>query len=256
MKNKVLVSGCKGKMGEIICSLIANTSDMEVVCGFDITEDLSGSFPVYNDIKSLTDIEKPDVIIDFSKPAGTDAILKYAWLSKTPIVIATTGLFEATLENIEKIANEIPVFQAANMSIQVNLLKHVLETIAKTIPSAEVEITETHHNRKIDSPSGTAKVLASAVKEALEETKGVPHKIIYGREGKRKENEIGVCAKRGANVVGTHTIEFFSPFETLEITHTAHSRELFADGAITAAKYLLNKDAGLYGMDDLMENLV
>lgn len=256
MKKKVLVSGCNGKMGEIICSLISNKPDMEVVCGFDITEDLSKIFPIYNDIEQLTNIEKPDVIIDFSKPAGTDAILEYAKISKTPIVIATTGLSEATLENISKFSKEIPIFQAANMSIQVNLIKNVLETIAKTIPSADVEITETHHNRKVDAPSGTAKVLADAVKKGLEEKQGLPYEIVYGREGKRKENEIGVCAKRGANIVGTHTVEFFSPFETLEITHTAHSRELFADGAITAAKYLLNKDAGLYGMDDLMENLV
>ena len=190
MKNKVLVSGCKGKMGEIICSLISKTSDMEVICGFDVIEDLSGSFPIYNDITSLLNFKKVDIIIDFSKPEGTDAILKYANLSKTPIVIATTGLSEETLDNIAKFSNKIPVFQAANMSIQVNLVKHVLETIAKAIPSSEVEITETHHNRKADAPSGTAKVFATAVKEALEETKGVPYEIIYGREGKRKENEI------------------------------------------------------------------
>ena len=132
------------------------------------------------------------------------------------------------------------------------MVKHVLKTIAKTIPDSEVEITETHHNRKKDAPSGTANVFAKAIKETLEIANGEVYNIVYGRNEKRKNNEIGVCAKRGGNIVGTHTIEFFSPFETLEITHTAHSRELFADGAIKAARFLLGKEAGLYGMDDLI----
>lgn len=237
MKKKVLVCGCNGHMGRIVCELISQTNDMEVTCGFDMVEDLSGSFPIYNNVNSLSNNEElVDVIIDFSSPKATDEISKYAWLTKTPIVIATTGLSDSTLKNISKISNEIPVFQSANMSIQVNLVKQVLKIVAGAIPGAEVEITETHHNRKKDAPSGTAKVFANAVKDALEAAKGTSYDIVYGRSEKRKENEIGVCSKRGGNIVGTHTIEFFSPFETLEITHTAHSRELFADGAITAAK--------------------
>ena len=228
MKKKVLVCGCNGHMGRIVCELISQTNDMEVTCGFDMVEDLSGSLS--------NNEELVDVIIDFSSPKATDEISKYAWLTKTPIVIATTGLSDSTLKNISKISNEIPVFQSANMSIQVNLVKQVLKIVAGAIPGAEVEITETHHNRKKDAPSGTAKVFANAVKDALEAAKGTSYDIVYGRSEKRKENEIGVCSKRGGNIVGTHTIEFFSPFETLEITHTAHSRELFADGAITAAK--------------------
>lgn len=256
MKKKVLVCGCNGHMGRIVCDLISKLLDMEVTCGFDMVEKLSGPFPIYNDVKSLSDNEETvDVIIDFSSPKATDEILKYAWLTKTPIVIATTGLSDSTLENISKTSNEIPVFYSANMSIQVNLVKQILKIIAGTIPHAEVEITETHHNRKKDAPSGTAKVFANAIKDALEASKGSSYDIVYGRSEKRKENEIGVCAKRGGNIVGTHTIEFFSPFETLEITHTAHSRELFADGAIKAARFLLFEkegEPGLYGMDDLV----
>lgn len=253
MKKKVLVSGCNGHMGRIVCSLIAKTEDMEVSCGFDIVEDLSGAFPIYNDIKSLSDSNHAvDIIIDFSSPKATNEISKYAWLSKTPIVIATTGLSNEFMENITKISQDIPVFQAANMSIQVNLVKHVLQMITQTIPEAEVEITETHHNRKKDAPSGTAKVFANAIKESLDTITGVSYDINYGRTEKREKNEIGVCAKRGGNIVGTHTVEFFSPFETLEVTHTAHSRELFADGAITVARFLLSKDPGLYEMDDLI----
>lgn len=253
MKQKVLVSGCNGHMGRIICSLISQTEDMEVTCGFDLIEDLSGSFPIYNDIKSLTDSNQNiDIIIDFSAPTATHEISKYALLSKTPIVIATTGLSNEIMENIKKISDYIPIFQAANMSIQVNLVKHVLQMITQTIPEAEVEITETHHNRKKDAPSGTAKVFANAIKESLDTITGNTYDINYGRTEKRQKNEIGVCAKRGGNIVGTHTVEFFSPFETLEVTHTALSRELFAEGAITAARFIVTKAPGLYGMDDLM----
>lgn len=254
MKKKVLVCGCNGHMGRIVCELISQTDDMEVTCGFDITEDLCGDFPIYNNTMSLLDSEKTvDVIIDFSSPKATHDISKYAWITKTPIVVATTGLSDTSLEHLSKVvAEEIPVFQSANMSIQVNLVKQVLKAIAGTIYDADVEITETHHNRKKDAPSGTAKVFADAIKETLEMAKGTSYNIVYGRGEKRNENEIGVCAKRGGNIVGTHTIEFFSPFETLEITHTAHSRELFADGAIKAARFLLEKDPGLYGMDDLV----
>lgn len=253
MKKKVLVSGCNGHMGRIICNLISQTEDMEVSCGFDMIEDLSGAFPIYNDIKSLTDSNLDvDIIIDFSAPTATSEISKYACISQTPIVIATTGLSNEIMENITNISHDIPVFHAANMSIQVNLVKRVLQMIAETIPEAEVEITETHHNRKKDAPSGTAKVFANAIKETLEKTTNQSCDINYGRTEKRKKNEIGVCAKRGGNIVGTHTVEFFSSFETLEITHTAHSRELFADGAITVARFLLSKEPGLYGMDDLV----
>lgn len=253
MKKKVLVCGCNGHMGRIVCDLISKTDNMEVSCGFDMVEDLSGSFPIYNDYISLLDsTENPDIVIDFSSPEATKTILQYVWAKKVPIVIATTGLSSEALANISNISKEVPVFQSANMSIQVNLVKQVLKMLCMGIPTAEVEITETHHNRKKDAPSGTAKVFAEAVKETLEEVNGITYDVVYGRTGKREENEIGVCAKRGANIVGTHTIEFFSPFETLEITHTAHSRDLFAEGAIAAARFLLEKEPGLYGMDDLV----
>lgn len=252
MKKKVLVCGCNGHMGRIVCELISQTIDMEVTCGFDVIKNLSGPFPIYNDITSIMGKDNSvDVIIDFSSPTATDDILKYAWINKTPIVIATTGLSDVTLAEIHKVSEEIPIFQSANMSIQVNLVKQILKMVAGTIPTAEVEITETHHNRKKDAPSGTAKLFATTVKDSLESTTNASYDIVYGRDEKRKENEIGICSKRGANIVGTHTIEFFSPFETLEITHTAHSRELFADGAIKASRFLLGKEPGLYGMDDL-----
>lgn len=251
-KVSVLVCGCKGHMGQIVCSMIDETEDMEVTGGLDTVEDLSGKFPIYRDIKSLDNSDKkPEMIIDFSSPKVTDLILEYARLNKIPIVIATTGLSEATLENITKVAKEIPIFQAPNMSFQVNLFTHLLENITKAIPEADVEITETHHNRKKDAPSGTAMILAEAIQKAKEEA-GIPCEIVYGREGKRQNGEIGICSKRGGNIVGTHTVEFFSNHETFEVTHTAYSRDLFAEGAIKAAKYIKDKEAGHYNMDDLV----
>lgn len=258
-KKKVLVSGCNGHMGRIVCSLIAQTDDMKVVAGFDLVEDTSGSFPVFNSYVSLYDWSAgshiiPDVIIDFSSPDATKTILQYAYAYKIPIVIATTGLSEATIQEIKDMSEKFSIFQSPNMSIQVAMVTKLLKEIAWTIPKAEVEITETHHNRKKDAPSGTAKMFASAIKSVLDKATNAENTIIYGREGKRQEHEIGMCSKRGGNIVGTHTIEFFSPFETLEITHTAHSRELFADGAIQAARYILNFAAGLFTMDDLVKD--
>lgn len=255
-KKKVLVSGCNGAMGRILGSLIEQTDDLKVACGFDLKEDFSGPFPIYDSssIDSLKDL--PDIIIDFSSPVATDKILKFAEYRNIPIVIATTDLPESTMRDIDVFSKHIPIFQSANMSFEVNMLKNVLKEIAMQIPDADVEITETHHTRKKDAPSGTAKAFANAIKDALNEAnkkKESDYTTIYGRTGKRQKNEIGICAKRGANIVGTHTVEFFTPFETLEITHTAHSRDLFADGAINAARFLLSVNkSGLYNMDDLM----
>ena len=252
MKKKVLVCGCNGKMGQNVCSLISKTDDLKVTCGFDMIEDFSGPFPIYNQYTKLyMNSDIPDVIIDFSSDAATKVILQYAWAKRVPIVVATTKLSESVMSDIQNMSKSMPVFQSANMSIEVNLVKHVLEEIARELPSAAVEITETHHDRKKDAPSGTANTFADAIQKVLEEENGFSYDIVYGRTSERKKNEIGICSKRGGNIVGTHTIEFFSPFETLEITHTAHSRELFADGAIKAARFILDKESGLYGMDDL-----
>ena len=154
------------------------------------------------------------------------------------------------MDLLKSYSNYIPVFQSANMSFDVALFKNIVKTIAVQLSDTDIEVSETHHNRKKDAPSGTALMLAEAINESLGGTK----KLIYGREGKREENEIGLSSIRGGNIAGEHTVQFFGENETLEIKHTTYSREVFAEGAVKAAQFLLTKEKGFYTMDDLIES--
>jgi len=250
---KVLLSGCNGHMGKIVKRLIDEHPDFAVICGFDLFTGQELSYPVYDNVKDLASqidvsFERPDVIIDFSLPSGTSNILQIALECEIPIVIATTGINDI-MGDICKVSKYVPVFQSANMSFEVALLHKVVQIIAPNLSGADIEITETHHRRKVDAPSGTALSLASAIDNALFNRKD----IIYGRAGKRKASEIGIASLRGGNVPGTHTVHFFGDFETLEITHTVHSRDVFAAGAIKAAEFLLQQSPGLYNMESLIK---
>ena len=152
----ILLNGALGKMGSEILKAANGLENFNIVCGFDKEEKNIG-FPVYDDINNIK--ENVDIIIDFSVPVATFKILEYARKNKTPIVIATTGFSKEELEKIEEISKEIPIFRSANMSFKVNLMASILENIAKTLEDTDIEIIETHHNRKIDSPSGTAIIM-------------------------------------------------------------------------------------------------
>ena len=249
MKKRVLVSGCNGTMGRLVCSAINNSSDMCVIAGFDkqIICPAGFDFLVYTDPTKIFKI--PDIIIDFSSPIATERILSFAYNYCIPIVVATTGLNETTHCLLMDYANKFPVFQSANMSFDVALLRNILKTVSVQLADTDIEISETHHNRKKDAPSGTAKMLADTINEALGNSKT----LVYGREGKREKNEIGRSSIRGGNIAGEHTIQFFGDAETLEIKHTTYSREVFAEGAVKAARFLLTKEKGFYTMDDLIQ---
>jgi 4-hydroxy-tetrahydrodipicolinate reductase len=218
------------------------------VCGFD-RENSNESIPIYNDIEKIK--EKVDVIIDFSVPVATFEILKYAIKNKTPIVIATTGFNKEQLAQIEEYSKEIPVFRSANMSLDINLMASIIQKVADVLTDSDIEIIETHHNRKVDSPSGTAILLADAINEILEDKKQYTFDRMQKRE-KRSKNEIGFSSVRGGNIVGEHTVAFFGENETLEITHKAYSRQVFAEGALKAAMFLIGKENGLYNMRDMV----
>ena len=235
-KINVIVWGSNGHMGSIVCSLIDSNDHFEFVGGVDQNG--------YN-----FDYSNTDVIIDFSSPNGTMQMLEFAAKEKIPAVIATTGFNAEQEEKIAEASKVIPIFKSANMSFEVALIKNTLKDLAKKIPDSDIEILEIHHNRKTDAPSGTAKLFADAINSAYD----TPKKVIYGRQGKREKDEIGISSLRGANIVGEHSVKFFSDYETLEITHTAHSRELFASGALKAAEFLVKKQPGLYNMDSLFE---
>lgn len=247
---EVMVNGCNGKMGQIVCELLDKNENMVLKCGTDKVDTGYCTFPVYTDLKLIS--EKPNVIIDFSIPVATFNILEYAKENSVPVVIATTGFTGEQEQKIAEYANYIPIFKSANMSYNINMFQHVLREIVPKLKDTDIEIIETHHNRKIDSPSGTAQMLADTINETLN---GEYH-FEYDRHSKhekRDKKEIGITSIRGGNIVGEHTVKFFGEFETFEIKHTSYSRNVFAQGAIKAAEFIVNKKSGLYNMDDLIK---
>ena len=190
-----------------------------------------------------------DVIIDFSSHLATASICDYAVKTKTPIVICTTGHTEEELAVIRKTAESVPVFHSANMSLGVALLCELARQAAALYPDADVEIVETHHNRKLDAPSGTALMIADRIRE---ERPDAIYKLGRAGHEKREAREIGIHAVRMGNVVGEHEVRIGTDTETITLKHQAHDRSLFAEGAVVAARYLIGQKAGLYGMRDML----
>ena len=165
------------------------------------------------------------------------------------LVSGTTGYDEAEMDRIRALGEKAPVIHSANYSLGVAVLRRLAAEAAKALPGFDIEIVETHHNQKVDAPSGTAKLLLSAVNPDDE------CDVVYGREGmcgKRPAREIGVHALRGGTVAGTHTVHFFGEDEEVALTHRAASRRIFASGAVAAAKKLVEREPGFYGFDELM----
>lgn len=245
---EVLVSGCSGKMGQVVCDLVQQHENFVLCSGFDGQDDGRFAFPVYSDPSQI--VEQPDIIIDFSVPKATLTLLPYAVSHGIPMVIATTGFSADQIKQIQKYSEKIPIFQSANMSYDINLMKKLVAWLAPYLADTDIEITETHHNRKIDSPSGTAQMLADTINHSLEDT----HFCEYHRHDKREKRdplEIGMNSIRGGNIVGEHVVQFFGEFETFEIKHTSYSRDVFAEGALKAAEFVVNQKPGYYTMDDI-----
>lgn len=249
-KVKVLVGGCNGRMGQILCRMIDESENFELKYGFD--KSMDWKIPnrcICTKLKDIHEADLPDIIIDFSAPDSTMQLLNFAKLFNIPIVIATTRLTENDNALIREASKSISIFQSANMSLGINLMKRTVKKLAPALEGADIEILEAHHNKKKDAPSGTAFLLANSINDSLGNTR----KIVYGRPGERQSDEIGISAIRGGNIPGTHTVYFFLENETIEITHTDHSPDVFAEGALKAADFLLSKNEhGLYGMDDML----
>ena len=245
---KILVNGALGKMGAQIWSqLEKNTEGLEIACGIDPNTD--GSDPRI--MKSLSEFDgKADVIIDFSHHACTEALMDYAVSTNTPCVACTTGHTTEELAMIDEAAKKVAIFRSANMSIGVAVLADFARRAAALMPGADIEIIEKHHNQKLDAPSGTALMLANEIKEAKTDAT-----FVCGRYGhqKRTSNEIGIHALRMGGVIGEHEVILATPTETITLKHEAHTRALFADGALTAAKFLAGKPAGMYNMKDIVK---
>jgi 4-hydroxy-tetrahydrodipicolinate reductase len=248
----ILMSGCNGKMGQVISRLASQSDDIKIAAGFDLYDGINNPYPVFSNLNSCN--VKVDVIIDFSSPAALENLLLYATKTSVPIVVATTGLTQANMNLLETAAKKIPVFFSANMSIGVNLLIDLVKKAAKILEgNFDIEIVEKHHNQKIDAPSGTALAIADAINSALEQKQ----EYIYDRHSRRKKRsktEIGIHAVRGGTIVGDHSVIFAGNDEIIEINHTATSKEIFGVGSLRAAKFIFGKKPGMYNMKDLIES--
>ncbi len=246
---RIILSGCCGKMGRNVASVVKQRKDCEIVAGIDIVEDSSIGFPVFQNYSEVN--VKADVIIDFSNPALLSDMLSFAKESKTSVVLATTGYTDEQIKEIEAASAEISIFFSYNMSLGVSLLCELSKTAARILGADfDIEIVEAHHNQKIDAPSGTAIMLANAVKEELPDAY-----FEYDRHSKREKrngNEIGIHSIRGGTIVGEHEVIFAGNDEIVKLSHSARSKAIFAQGAVNAASFINGKKTGVYNMSDLV----
>ena len=252
---RLLINGVGGQMGHaLVKALSAAQNEFGIAGGVDPNAVGSFPFPVFASPDAI-DVEA-DAVIDFSTPKATEAILDYCVAHHLPIVICTTALSDSLIEKIRTASETIPVFRSGNMSLGINLMRRLLMQTRKTLGDTfDIEIIEAHHNRKKDAPSGTALMLA----DAIEHVDGVPYEHVFGRSEKdrrRAKNEIGFHSIRGGTVVGEHEVRFLGEDEEIAILHRASSKSVFANGAIRAAAFLLERQNGLYSMDDLVGALI
>lgn len=248
MSCEILIHGIGGRMGHEVAALtLSGYRGTSLAVGVD-QNGYDGNAVCYESLSQVT--EHCDCIIDFSHHSATAPLLEFAVARSLPVVLATTGHTDEEKALIAEASTKIPVFYSANMSLGVALLVELAKKTAAALPDAEIEIIESHHDRKLDAPSGTALLIA----EALREVRGkVP--FVFGRHGqaKRTKDEIGIHSLRMGNVVGIHEVIVATDSQTVTLKHEAHSRALFAEGAVAAATFLADKPAGLYNMNSMIK---
>jgi 4-hydroxy-tetrahydrodipicolinate reductase len=257
------ISGAAGRMGKRLIALAAEQHDFfKITTAIDAPQSPllgkdAGTIAGTNAIGVALTASlagNPDVIIDFSSPANTRSLIKECVDRKIALLIGTTGLGPADQELIDKAADTIPILQATNTSLGVNVLLAVAAQVARQLGEAyDIEIIEAHHNLKKDAPSGTALSLAESICNAT--GRKTDQDLVHGREGLdtlRKKGTIGMHAVRMGDVVGEHTIYYATPGERIEIKHVATNRDTFARGALRAAAFLAKKKAGRYTMNNVL----
>ena len=249
----ILLNGCYGRLSHAVFEFCETRQDARIIAGIDhVPARAPLPFPVFSGPDAVSGV-CPDAVIDCSHPSLLPALLEFCLREKLPLVTATTGFGEGEYAMLDEAAKRIPVFQSGNMSLGILLLKQLARQAAQVLgESFDIEITEAHHNQKIDAPSGTAYILAEAVNEGLK----TPHSYTYERQSKREarpENEIGIHSIRGGTITGEHTVLFAGFDETIELTHRAYSKRIFAAGCVAAARWLTAQPAGRYGMDDMVK---
>lgn len=248
---RIILSGCCGFMGRVVTEIADGDPDIQIVAGIDPRKDDTKPYPVYGTPAECQ--AEGDVLVDFSSAQALGGLLKYCVEKQVPAVLCSTGYSQEQLDEIQEASGKVAVLKSANMSLGVNLLLKLLKEAAKTLAPAgfDMEIVEKHHNRKVDAPSGTALALADSLNEALNQE----YTYTYDRSQVRRprdKKEIGISAVRCGSIVGDHEVIFAGLDEVIEFKHTAYSRSIFAKGAVSAAKYLAGKPAGLYNMGDVI----
>ncbi len=245
---KVILNGACGRMGRVFQRVFREKCPDDSLIPVDVMGEEGETY------RNLTDYDGPaDCVVDFSHHSLTPALTAYAAARKLPLVIATTGQTPEELAAIREAAQTVPVLLASNFSLGIVVLTALARQAAKAFPEADIEIVETHHNRKLDVPSGTALTLAKAVQSVRPGSR-----LVVGRHenGKRDPADIGVHSLRMGNIVGVHEIHICTDTQTLTLRHEAHDRALFAEGALTAAGWILEKEPGLYDMDQVLNDLI
>lgn len=253
---KVAITGINGRMGTMISDTVLAQPDMEIAAGFDLVAGKKvGKIAVssVSDIDSVLKATKPDVLIDFTVAAACVNNVKMAAANGVNVVVGTTGFDEAQKAEMKKAieAGKIRAIISPNYSFGVQVFLKLLREAAKNLGDSDIEIIEAHHNKKKDSPSGTALKAADVISSALAEKP----KYVYGREGvaPRTPGEIGIHAVRGGDIVGDHTALFACDGERIEIKHQLHSRQALASGAVKAARWIVSRKPGIYSMEDMFQ---
>ena len=251
---RIFLAGCNGRMGRVIDRLVSTGTEFTIVGGSDAKLPDGRSYPVYPDT-ALCDVDY-DVLIDFSHPSAFPSLLSLAERTGKPTVVCTTGLSVEQTSALHDLSSRRAVFQSGNMSLGINLLLNLVEKAAAVLyPDFDMEIVEAHHNQKVDAPSGTAYMIADAAKAARESVASEDYLYVYDRHdvrGKRPVNEIGIHSIRGGSIVGEHDVLFAGQDESIRISHSATSRDVFGRGALSAARFMAGKTQGFFSMKDLV----
>ena len=252
-KVNITIVGALGRMGQILIKRVKKNKKLKLFGLIDLkpAKTINGIKIQKNNIEAF---KKTDVIIDFSRPSATIEVLNYAKKFKKKIVIGTTGFNSKQNNLIKNYSKKIAIFKSGNMSLGINLLEYVVSIFSKKIPSNyQIGISDDHHKRKVDYPSGTALMLANAVSKGknknLESIKG---KMFLNKSGSLQKNKINFFISRKGNTIGKHSVNFNNKIENIELKHTAFSRDLFADGAISAAIWIRKKKRGFFNMQDML----
>jgi len=249
---KVVVCGASGRMGQTLGRMVNESADLELVGGINLKPSsfFGAEIVEAKDADALLKRTGADVMIDFTIASASVENAKLAARNNVALVVGTTGISAAQRAEMDKaIIGNVPAVISTNFSVGVNIFWQLIRDAGKLLKDYDIEVIEAHHRHKKDAPSGTAKTIL----EILDEEVGARQKM-YGREGMTERgNEIGVHVIRGGDIVGDHKVMFSKNFETIELSHRAYDRSVFVSGALCAARWVVGKKPGIYGMNDVLD---